>query len=299
MAVPGVIRAGLSSAPPRARQRPLDGALKAGRRTIFYAVIVFFVLFYLFPTVWIISTSFKLPVEYYSTPPHWIPTTPTLMHYVRMFVDYGAGDTVKNSFIIATANTIVTLLLSVPVAYAIGRYKVGGNFLSFWIISQRMLPAVAIVIPFFLTFKALQLINTFHGIVLAYALFFIPFAVWMLLGFFEDFPQEIQDAALIDGCSELSSIVRIVLPILAGSIFVVALLLFVFTWNDLLIALVLTRQETRTVMVFFTAALVSPTQEDFGVAAGAVVIGMVPAYLFAVFGQRYLVRGLSMGGLKG
>jgi multiple sugar transport system permease protein len=221
------------------------------------------------------------------------------MHYRLMFVEYMAGNTVKNSLIIASLNTIVCLAFSIPVAYAIGRYKVGGNFLSFWIISQRMLPAVAIVIPFFLTFRMLHLINTYYGMVLAYALFFIPFAVWILLGFFEDFPQEIQDAALLDGCNEVTSILRVVLPILQGSIFVVALLLFVFTWNDLLIALVLTREETRTVMVFFSAALVSPTQEDFGVAAGAVVVGMVPAYLFALVGQRYLVRGLSMGGLKG
>lgn len=104
---------------------------------------------------------------------------------------------------------------------------------------------------------------------------------------------------MVDGASEVGALFRIVLPLMAGGIFVVALLVFIFTWNDLLIALVLTRQETRTLMVFFTAALVSPTQEDFGVAAGSIVIGMIPAYLFALFGQRYLVRGLTMGGLKG
>lgn len=267
--------------------------------TLFYAVIVFFVLFYLFPTLWVLSTSFKLPREYYTIPPRWIPHDPTLMHYKKMFIDYRVGNTLKNSVIIAGVNTIVTLLLSIPVAYAIGRYRVGGKFLPFWIISQRMLPAVAIVIPFFLSFRKFHLLNTYHGVIAAYALFFIPFAVWLLLGFFEDFPQEIQDAAMVDGASEVRSLVSVVLPILAGSIFVVALLVFVFTWNDLLIALVLTREETRTLMVFFTATLVSPTQEDFGVASGAVVIGMIPAYLIALFGQRYLVRGLSMGGVKG
>jgi multiple sugar transport system permease protein len=181
----------------------------------------------------------------------------------------------------------------------VARYRVGGGFLPGWIISQRMLPAVAIVLPFFLIFRQLQLINTYHGMVIAYALFFIPFATWLLLGFFEDFPRDIQDAAMVDGASEVGALFRIVLPLMAGGIFVVALLVFIFTWNDLLIALVLTRQETRTLMVFFTAALVSPTQEDFGVAAGSIVIGMVPAYLFALFGQRWLVRGLTMGGLKG
>jgi multiple sugar transport system permease protein len=273
--------------------------LKMGRRLILYAAVLMLIVFYLFPTVYVLSTSLKLPVDYFTIPPRWIPTSVTLANYEKMFVDYQAGTALVNSLLVATLNTVVTLAMSIPVAYAIARYHVGGGALGFWIISQRMLPAVAIVIPFFLTFRALNLINTYHGMVIAYALFFIPFAVWMLLGFFEDFPQEIQDAALIDGCSELGTILRIVIPILAGSIFVVALLLFVFTWNDLLIALVLTRAETRTMMVFFSATLVSPTQQDYGVAAGAVVVGMIPAYLFAVLGQRYLVRGLTMGGLKG
>ncbi|MDQ6674487.1 MAG: carbohydrate ABC transporter permease [Chloroflexota bacterium] len=275
------------------------GLSKLVRRSCFYAAVLLLIVFYLFPSLYVLSTSLKLPVDYFTIPPTWIPTSLTLANYEKMFVDYQAGTALVNSLLIATLNTIVTLAMSIPVAYAIARYHVGGGALGFWIISQRMLPAVAIVIPFFLTFRALNLINTYHGLVIAYALFFIPFAVWMLLGFFEDFPQEIQDAALIDGCSELSTIVRIVIPILAGSIFVVALLLFVFTWNDLLIALVLTRAETRTMMVFFSATLVSPTQQDYGVAAGAVVVGMIPAYLFAVLGQRYLVRGLTMGGLKG
>lgn len=280
---------------PRAARKSLLQVVKGAG---FYALVIFIVAFFLFPTLWVVVTSFKVPVEYFAIPPRWIPDAPTLMHYRKMFVDYDVADAILNSVIISLANTIVTLLLAVPLAYAVARYRVGGGFMPGWIIGQRMLPPVAIVIPFFLTFRRLGLINTYQGMVIAYALFFVPFAAWILLGFFEDFPKEIQDAAMVDGSSEIGALFRIVLPLLAGGIFVVALLVFVFTWNDLLIALVLTRQETRTLMVFFTAALVSPTQEDFGVAAGAVTIGMVPAYLFALFGQRYLVRGLTMGGLK-
>jgi len=264
----------------------------------FYAALLLIIAFFLFPTAWVVVTSLKLPVEYFSIPPRWIPEAPTLDHYRKMFVDYNVADAIKNSVIISAANTIVTLLFAIPLAYAVARYRVGGGWLPGWIISQRMLPAVAIVLPFFLIFRQLRLINTYQGMIIAYAIFFIPFAAWLLLGFFEDFPKEIQDAAMVDGATEVGALLRIVLPLLAGGIFVVALLVFIFTWNDLLIALVLTRQETRTLMVFFTAALVSPTQEDFGVAAGAIVIGMIPAYLFALFGQRYLVRGLTMGGLK-
>lgn len=279
--------------PPR---RSLIGTLKT---VGFYLVVILLVGFFLFPTFWVAITSVKLPIEYFSIPPRWIPEQPTLEHYRKMFETYNVAGAIWNTVFIALANTLVTLLLSVPLAYAVARYRVGGGFLPGWIIAQRMLPAVAIVLPFFLIFRQLQLINTYHGMVIAYALFFIPFAAWLLLGFFEDFPREIQDAAMVDGSSEVGALFRIVLPLMASGIFVVALLVFIFTWNDLLIALVLTRQETRTLMVFFTAALVSPTQEDFGVAAGSIVIGMIPAFLFALFGQRYLVRGLTMGGLKG
>lgn len=268
------------------------------KSVVFYALVLFIIAFFLFPTVWIVVTSLKVPVEYFSIPPRWIPESPTLAHYEKMFGTYNVAGAIWNTIIISLANTIFTLLLAIPLAYAVARYRIGGGFLPGWIISQRMLPAVAIVLPFFLLFRHLQLINTYHGMMIAYALFFIPFATWLLLGFFEDFPKDIQDAAMVDGASEVGALIRIVLPLMAGGIFVVALLVFIFTWNDLLIALVLTRQETRTLMVFFTAALVSPTQEDFGVAAGAIVIGMIPAYLFALFGQRYLVRGLTMGGLK-
>lgn len=286
-----------SAAPlPQANQQRLSDVLKA---VGFYLAVILIVAFFLFPTLWIAVTSVKLPVEYFSIPPRWIPEHPTLEHYQKMFVTYNVAAAIKNTIFIALANTLFTLLLSIPLAYAVARYRIGGGFLPGWIISQRMLPAVAIVLPFFLIFRQLQLINTYHGMVIAYALFFIPFATWLLLGFFEDFPRDIQDAAMVDGASEVGSLFRIVLPLMAGGIFVVALLVFIFTWNDLLIALVLTRQETRTLMVFFTAALVSPTQEDFGVAAGSIVIGMIPAFLFALFGQRWLVRGLTMGGLKG
>ncbi len=281
---------------PTPNRRPISAHFK---RLAFYLAVIAIVIFFLFPTLWIVVTSLKVPVEYFSIPPRWIPENPTLEHYQKMFVTYNVAAAIKNTIFIALANTIFTLGLSIPLAYAVARYRVGGGFLPGWIISQRMLPAVAIVLPFFLIFRQLQLINTYHGMVIAYALFFIPFATWLLLGFFEDFPRDIQDAAMVDGASEVGALFRIVLPLMAGGIFVVALLVFIFTWNDLLIALVLTRQETRTLMVFFTAALVSPTQEDFGVAAGSIVIGMVPAYLFALFGQRWLVRGLTMGGLKG
>ncbi len=114
---------------------------RMARRLLFYALVLFLIVFYLFPTLYVLSTSLKLPVDYFTIPPRWIPTTLTLANYEKMFIDYQAGTALANGLVIATLNTIVTLVLSVPVAYAIARYHVGGGSLGFWIISQGMLPA--------------------------------------------------------------------------------------------------------------------------------------------------------------
>src|SRR5215207_10748264 len=156
---------------PTPNRRPISAHLK---RLAFYLAVIAIVIFFLFPTLWIVVTSIKVPVEYFSIPPRWIPEHPTLEHYQKMFVTYNVAAAIKNTIFIALANTIFTLGLSIPLAYAVARYRVGGGFLPGWIISQRMLPAVAIVLPFFLIFRQLSLINTYHGMVIAYALFFIP-----------------------------------------------------------------------------------------------------------------------------
>ena len=252
----------------------------------------------LMPIFWVVSTSFKLPREFYSSPPVWIPTAPTVKHYISIFVDYGAGDYYKNTFIIASGNMFLILAVAVPAAYAVARYRVGGGIFSFWILSQRMVPPVTLVIPLFLLFATYRLMDTFPGLILSYSALNLPLAIWMLIGFFEDFPQELQDQAMVDGCSEVQAILKIVLPVIAPGIVVVALFIFVFSWNQLMFPLILSRVNTKPIMLLFVNMLRSPMGLMFGESCVCVVLGIIPALILALFFQRYLVKGLSMGAFK-
>jgi len=268
------------------------------RLVLTYLVLLIAAGWPLFPTLWMVSTSLKTPKEYFNSPPIWIPTQLTVEHYRALFTNLAGGVFFKHSIIVATGTTLVTLALTIPAAYAVARYHLGGERFTFWILSQRMVPPVATVIPLFLLYVRLHLLDTFVGLILAYCTFTIPLAVWLLMSFFADFPQEIQDQALVDGCSEFETLWRIIVPILAPGIVVVGLFCFVFSWNELMFAVTFTRDNTETVMKLFASLLQSPTSEMFGPAAAAVVMGMLPAYALTLFFQRYMVRGLTMGGVK-
>ena len=263
-----------------------------------YILLIFSIIFALFPLIWMLSTSIKLPKDYFSNPPVWIPNNFTLEHYFSLFQNYDGGSHFTNSIIIAVFSSILTLLLSIPAAYAIARHGVGGKGFSFWILSQRMLPPVAAIIPLFLLYVKFGLIDTYTGIILSHTIFNIPFAVWILIGFFSDFPREIQDQAMVDGCSEFGTIWRIILPVIIPGVLVVTLFTFVFSWNEVMFSLTFGRTETRTITKLFQSLLQSPTGIFFGPAAASVILGVIPAYTLTLFFQRYLVRGLSLGSVK-
>jgi multiple sugar transport system permease protein len=263
-----------------------------------YALLIIAVLVSLFPIYWIVATSFKVEREFMTSPLIWIPTEPTLEHYRILFSDYDALPYFKNTLIIAFGNMFLILLVAIPAAYAVARYRVGGRLFSFWILSHRMIPPVTLLIPIFILFVRLKLIDTFPGLILAYSTFNLSLAVWLLISFFEDFPQEVQDQAMVDGCSELGAIWRVVLPIVAPGIVVVALFIFIFSWNQLMFPLLLSRINTRPIMLLFVSMLRSPTHLQFGEASATVVLSIIPALFLSLFFQRYLVKGLSMGAVR-
>jgi multiple sugar transport system permease protein len=270
------------------------GLRAAPARLLVYAAA----LISIFPVLWVLSTSFKQPREYYANPPVLVPREPTGAHYASLFADYDAGRYYRNTLVIAIGNTLLMLLVATPAAYGVARYRVGGRLLPLWMLAQRMLPPVAVLIPLFLLFRQARLIDTFPGLILAYAVFNLPLALWMLIGFFQEFPRELQDQAMVDGCSELGAVLRVVLPALAPALAAVALFLFVYAWNELMYAIVLARTETKPIMILFINLLRSPTGIMFGEASGAVVLGAIPACVLTLAFQRYLVRGLLTGALR-
>lgn len=278
--------------------------MRISQRRKFYlrSILVYFAIAVvlcaaLFPIVWTISTSFKTEREYFTYPPVWIPRYPTLDNYHYIFFAAGLSF-LKNSLIISSFSTLLVLAISIPAAYGIARLKVGGANLSFWILSQRMLPPIAVILPLFLMFKELKLVDTHLGLILVYSTFNISFGVWLLIGFIEEFPKDIEEAAMVDGCSRGGALMRIVLPLIAPGIVVTAIFCFIFSWNEFLFALILTRRVAETVTVELSHYLSSESQMLWGPMAALMIVVTIPILIMALSIQKYLVKGLTFGAIK-
>jgi len=264
-----------------------------------WAALLGALVFFLGPFFWIVTTSLKGNEDYFSFPPVWVPAEPSLKHYLGLFTRSSGAKYFANSMLISTLSMIAAVVVSLPTAYAIARWRFGGGFLSVLLLMLRMLPAIALIIPVYLMYKFLGLTNSYFGLITVYTVVYIPFAVWLLVGFLRDFPVEIEEAALIDGCSRLRALVAVVVPIIAPGLAVVALFSFIATWNEFLFAIVLTGIETKTMMVLVTSFTSGGTDMFYGEASASVVLGVLPAFVVAIMLQRFLVKGLALGGTKG
>jgi multiple sugar transport system permease protein len=264
-----------------------------------WAALIAALVFFLGPFFWIVTTSLKGNEDYFSFPPVWVPAEPSLKHYVGLFTRSNGARYFANSMVISTLSMFAALFVSLPTAYAIARWRFGGGFLSVLLLMLRMLPAIALIIPVYLMYKFLGLTNSYFGLITVYTVVYIPFAVWLLVGFLRDFPVEIEEAALIDGCSRVRALVAVVVPIIAPGLAVVALFSFIATWNEFLFAIVLSGIETKTMMVLVTSFTSGGTDMFYGEASASVVLGVLPAFAVAFLLQRFLVKGLALGGTKG
>jgi len=255
--------------------------------------------FFLGPFFWIVTTSLKGNEDFFAYPPVWIPSPPSLAHYIALFTRSSGARYFANSMVISTVSMFAALAVSLPTAYSIARWRFGGGSLSVLLLVLRMLPAIALIIPIYIMYKMFGLTNSYLGLVLVYTVVYIPFAVWLMVGFIRDFPIEIEEAAMIDGCSRLRALVQVVVPIIAPGMAVVALFAFIATWNEFLFAVVLTGIETKTMMVLVTSFTSGGTDAFYGEASASVVLGILPAFAVAFMLQRYLVKGLALGGTKG
>lgn len=207
----------------------------------------------------------------------------------------------RNSLIVAVSSTILVLIIGSLAGYGFARFKPGGNFLPFWVLSMRMLPPIAFVIPIFLIFKPFQLINTFQGLAIAYTAFNLPYAVWMMKGFFEEIPIELEESALVDGCTRITVFLRIALPLAAAGIIATGIFCFILSWNEFMLALVLMRtKETFTIPVGEYVFYYGPTSGmKWGAASATAILALIPIFVMSVVIQKYLVRGLTFGAIKG
>ena len=282
--------AAASRARPLVRRRTL---VTAARLLLACGLVVLF----LFPIYWLVIMAFKTADEIFAFPPVWWPGSFNLANFAVLFRD-GDWISVRNSLVLASVSTVVSMVLGTLAAYAIERFRTGGENLAVWIISQRMLPPVTIVFPVFLLYVALGLVDSFAGLILLYVAFSLPYVIWMMRGYIQDIPVELEESAEVDGCSRWQILWRVVFPMARTGLFATAVFTFVFVWNDFLFALVLTRTEVVTYTVQVTHYFGG--QSNFWAKIAAMsVLGTVPVFLTVASLQRYFVRGISMGAVKG
>ncbi len=262
-----------------------------------YAAAVVATAVFLFPIYWLFSISFKTPEEIFAYPPVWWPHQLQLANYAVLFQD-GDATTVGNSLVIAGCSTALAMLLGTMCAYAIARYRTGGNQFAMWVISNRMVPAIAIVFPIFLLYAKLGWVDTYHGLIVLYTAFNLPYVIWMMRGYIQDVPLELEEAALVDGCSRWGVFWRVVIPVARGGLAATAVFTFVFAWNEFLFALVLTRSAVTTFPVQVTHYFGGQSNFWSKIAAMS-VLGTAPIFVAVTVLQRFLVRGISMGAVKG
>jgi multiple sugar transport system permease protein len=262
-----------------------------------YLVALILVVIFVFPIYWLFIISFKTPDEIFAFPPVWYPASIQFSNYWVLFKD-GDAWSVWNSLVLASISTFFAMILGTMAAYSLVRFKTGGENLAVWIISQRMMPPVAIVFPLFLLYVYFGWVDSYHGLIILYTAFSLPYVIWMMRGYIEDIPLELEESALVDGCTRWEVLWKVVLPMARSGLFATAVFTFVFAWNDFLFALVLTRTEVTTYTVQVTHYFGG--QSNFWAKIAAMsVLGTIPVFFTVAVMQRYLVRGISMGAVKG
>jgi multiple sugar transport system permease protein len=268
-----------------------------------YAVILIFtaigllLLIFLSPMLWMLLTSFKNKGEYFAYPPVFIPQNPDLSHFLRG-LDIGGLKGIIDSFIISGCSTLLSLAVGSLAAYSIARFRIGGKNLAFWILSIRMMPPIASVLPLFLFYRFLRILDTYEALIITYSIINIPFAVWMLKGFFEELPGELEEAALVDGCGRFGAFYRIALPLVAPGLVATALFCFMFSWNEFFFALILTRSRVTPITVVI-AGMIGGHEILWAEICAVASMASIPVIAIAIILQKYLVRGLTLGAVKG
>jgi ABC-type glycerol-3-phosphate transport system permease component len=255
--------------------------------------------FALFPVYWIVLTAFRPRGEIFTHPAKLLPSSFTLENVRTVWLGSATSDPILpflwTSLLVAGAATLLATALGVLCAYGMARHRAGGRAFAMWMLSQRFLPAVALIVPLFVLFRKLSLFDTYTGLILLYTTVNVPLAVWLMLGFVEGLPADLEEAALIDGASYAQAFRKVALPLLRPGIAVTALFVFIFSWNEFLFAYQLAGDEVATVTVYLPR-LRSAIAELYGEISAAALLSVLPACAFAWVLQHHLVHGLAFGG---
>lgn len=286
----------LTSPADRQRRARQSFIRRRGGALVTYLLLVLGALFVLLPLYWLLSTAFKPAQDAFALPPKYL-TTPTLSAFRQILSGQFSGNLV-NSVIVAVGSTAVALALGVPAGYAFARTQFrGARIFNTWFILAYIAPPVVFIIPLYIMYEHLHLLNTYQGLILAYETGLLPFTIWLMRVYFTDIPRELDEAAWIDGCSKLRALWTVVLPTVWPGVTTVGLLVGLASWGEYFGALILTGQNTETAPVALQGYF-GTTFANWNDLAAAGVIVVVPALLATVLVQRGFVRGLTFGAVK-
>jgi multiple sugar transport system permease protein len=281
------------------------------RRSIFQSILIYtsailVVIVTIFPLFWLFISSISTLSELQSKPVHWIPQKPTFSRYEEILTATGTSvaavfrEAMLNSSIIAASVTVVCVGIGSIAAYSFARMRFAKHEpLMYLMLFSTMLPSIAIVVPLYTIMRDLKLLNTLGGLIAIYSALIMPFAVWILYGYFQSIPQDLEDAARIDGCTRLAALVQVVLPLSAPGLVATALFSFLASWEEFIIALIFTSSPTAKTIPVAIAEFAGRHAIDYGMMATGGIIAAIPPILIALLFQRFLISGLTSGAVKG
>lgn len=277
----------------------LNHRLRSGAKSlVLWLLAILVTLFFAFPVYWMAASAFKSDAVSSQFPPVFV-FSPTVENFAKLFTELAAGEAMINSMFIVTLATLLAMIAGTMAAYALARFNIGGkNTLALEILSIRMLPPIVSVIPLFIIARFLGVFDTPWLLISVYALTGLPFVVWIMRVFIQDIPQSVEEAAMIDGCGRIEAFWRVTLPLLLPGLAATMVIVFMFAWNEFLLASLLTSSEAKTLPVI-AANAIKPKAIAFGLACAAGVMMSLPVVVLVLMMQRYLVQGLTLGAVKG
>lgn len=264
-----------------------------------YLLLVGVVFFSVFPLLWLLVTSLRNTGELFASPVKIIPQAVTLTQYVKVFTEYNMSDYLMNSVVVSVTTVVLVSVLALPCAYVLARIRLPGiKVIVGFLLIMRMIPVIAFTIPMFNLFSGLNMLDSLTALILAHTASKLPLAIWLLTTFIQDLPEEIEESAQIDGAGAVRRLVWLVAPLVKPGLAASAVLTFLFTWNDLLVALTLSFSTAAQTLPVGLTNFITQFGIDWGPMSAAGVLMVVPTFIFVWFAQNYLVKGLVAGAVK-
>lgn len=275
--------------------------IKKISKKLFYCIgLAVFLVIIIFPFYWQVITSIKAPEDITKMPTELWPSRFSLEFYDSVFVNHHLQTYLLNSIIVAGGAMLLTIVVAFPAAYAFARIKFKGkNFWQNFILLANMFPIIAVVTPMFIIFRNLHLLNTYMGLILPSVILTLPMAIWTLIAFIKTLPYDLEEAAMIDGCSRWSSITKIILPLSAPGIFTTAIIAFVAAWNEFMFALILVTKDSMRTVPIAISMFPGEYSVPWGDMSAASIVATVPIIIVVLTFQKKIVSGLTSGAVKG